>query len=60
MTLKERFMKKLTGRGYGFQDPRGLRHCAYGMVELMKPCGHERPLADVDPAAMAALALAGT
>jgi [methyl-Co(III) methanol-specific corrinoid protein]:coenzyme M methyltransferase len=32
---------------------------AYGCVELMRQCGHERPLADVDPSAMAGLAMAG-
>ncbi len=31
----------------------------YGVVELMKKCGAERPLADTDPKAMAELALAG-
>ena len=31
----------------------------YGMVELMKKCGAERPLADRDPVAMAKLAVAG-
>jgi [methyl-Co(III) methanol-specific corrinoid protein]:coenzyme M methyltransferase len=31
----------------------------YGVVDIMKACGAERPLADTDPEAMAKLALAG-
>lgn len=57
MTLKERFMKRLIGGGTDFV-PVGST-CAYGMVELMQRCGYERPLADTDPVAMAALSLAG-
>ena len=32
---------------------------AYGVVELMKSCGCERPAADFDPEAMAGLSIAG-
>lgn len=56
MSLKKRFMDCLTGAG----DEK-LCGCTttYGVVELMKLCGHERPLADTDPVAMTELALAG-
>lgn len=57
MTLKERFMKRLEGKDVDM-TPVGST-TAYGVVELMKQCGAERPLADVDPHAMAQLALAG-
>lgn len=56
MSLKKRFMDCLVGGG----DER-LCGCTttYGVVDLMKLCGYERPLADTDPAAMTELALAG-
>ena len=57
MTLKQRFMDRLMGKsGEGV-----LCGCTttYGVVDLMRKCGHERPLADTDPVAMAELALAG-
>ncbi len=56
MTLKERFMDCLTGK-----SDEKLCGCTttYGVVELMKRCGSERPAADTDPIAMTELALAG-
>ncbi len=57
MKLKERFMRRLTGREVD-QTPVGAT-TAYATVELMQKCGYERPLADVDPVAMTELALAG-
>jgi [methyl-Co(III) methanol-specific corrinoid protein]:coenzyme M methyltransferase len=57
MNEKERFMNKLQGKTVDM-TPVGCT-TTYGMVELMKQCGAERPLADRDPQAMATLALAG-
>jgi [methyl-Co(III) methanol-specific corrinoid protein]:coenzyme M methyltransferase len=57
MTLKERFMRRLMGQEVD-ATPVGST-TAYGFVELMRRCGHERPLADVDPLAMTELSLAG-
>lgn len=57
MTDKERVMRRLGGLEVD-KTPVGCV-TAYGAVELMHRCGHERPLADFDPAAMAGLALAG-
>jgi [methyl-Co(III) methanol-specific corrinoid protein]:coenzyme M methyltransferase len=57
MTPKERVLRKLCGQDVDM-TPTGCT-TAYAVVELMKRCGHERPLADTDPAAMAGLALAG-
>ncbi|MGC8492289.1 MAG: MtaA/CmuA family methyltransferase [Syntrophobacteraceae bacterium] len=56
MTLKERFMDCLAGK-----SDEKLCGCTttYGVVELMKRCGYERPAADTDPIAMTELALAG-
>ena len=56
MTLKERFMDRLNGKEVDM-TPVGST-TTYGVVELMKKCGAERPLADTDPVAMAELALA--
>jgi [methyl-Co(III) methanol-specific corrinoid protein]:coenzyme M methyltransferase len=50
-------MKRLAGQDTDM-TPVGST-TAYGMVELMKLCEAERPLADTDPAAMAKLSLAG-
>ncbi|MCX5860622.1 MAG: uroporphyrinogen decarboxylase family protein [Desulfomonile sp.] len=57
MTLKEKFMNRLMGKG----SDEIMCGCTttYGMVDLMKKCGHERPRADTDPVAMTELALAG-
>ncbi|MCX5873891.1 MAG: MtaA/CmuA family methyltransferase [Deltaproteobacteria bacterium] len=57
MTLKEKFMNRLLGKG----SDEIMCGCTttYGMVDLMKKCGHERPRADTDPVAMTELALAG-
>ncbi|MGC8908784.1 MAG: uroporphyrinogen decarboxylase family protein [Desulfomonilaceae bacterium] len=57
MTLKEKFMKRLFGKG----DDQVMcgSTTTYGVVDFMKKCGYERPLADVDPLAMTELALAG-
>ena len=57
MTPKQRFMKRLEGREVDM-TPVGST-TAYGMVELMKLCGAERPRADTDPVAMTKLSLAG-
>lgn len=57
MTKKERFLNRLAGKDVD-KTPIGCT-TTYGMVEVMKACGAERPLADNDPKAMAALALAG-
>ena len=57
MNLKERFMNRLLGKDVDM-TPVGST-TTYGMVELMKKCGAERPLADRDPVAMAKLAIAG-
>ena len=57
MNLKKRFMNRLLGKDVDM-TPVGST-TTYGMVELMKKCGAERPLADRDPVAMAKLAIAG-
>ena len=55
MNLKERFMNQLEGKTVDM-TPVGCT-TTYGMVDLMKKCNAERPLADTDPEAMATLAL---
>ena len=57
MNLKERFMNQLEGKPVDM-TPVGCT-TTYGMVDLMKKCNAERPLADTDPEAMTKLALAG-
>ena len=57
MTLKERFMNKLAGKEVDM-TPVGCT-TTYGVVDLMKKCGYERPLADTDAVAMTELAYAG-
>lgn len=63
MTIKERGNLKalvkaqLAGEGVE-RVPVGCT-TSYGVVELMKLCGAERPLADTDPKTMADLAMAG-
>jgi [methyl-Co(III) methanol-specific corrinoid protein]:coenzyme M methyltransferase len=57
MTLKERFMNRLMGKEVD-KTPVGCT-TTYGVVDLMKKCGHERPLADTDSVAMTELAYAG-
>ncbi len=57
MNLKERFMNQLEGKTVDM-TPVGCT-TTYGMVDLMKKCNAERPLADTDPEAMTTLALAG-
>ena len=57
MTLKERFMNQLTGKKVD-RTPVGCT-TTYGVVDFMKKCGYERPLADTDPVAMTELAYAG-
>ncbi len=57
MNLKKRFMNRLEGKSVDI-TPVGST-TSYCIVELMKKCGAERPLADTDPVAMARLALAG-
>jgi len=57
MNLKERFMKRLEGKDVDM-TPVGST-TTYGVVELMKKCGAERPFADTDPVAMTELAIAG-
>ncbi len=57
MTLKERFMDQFLGDGADV-TPVGST-TTYGVVDFMKKCGYERPLADTDPVAMAELAYAG-
>ncbi len=57
MNLKERFMNQLEGKTVDM-TPVGCT-TTYGMLDLMKKCNAERPLADTDPEAMTALALAG-
>jgi [methyl-Co(III) methanol-specific corrinoid protein]:coenzyme M methyltransferase len=58
MKLKEKFMRRLEGKDTGGPAMVGCT-TTYGVVELMKKCGAERPLADFDPEAMAKLAIAG-
>lgn len=55
MNLKERFLNRLAGKSVDM-TPVGCT-TTYGMVELMKKCGAERPLADTDAQAMATLAM---
>jgi len=55
MTLKERFMNRLEGKDVDM-TPVGCT-TTYGVVDIMKKVGAERPLADTDPKAMATLAL---
>ncbi|WP_027362735.1 MtaA/CmuA family methyltransferase [Desulfospira joergensenii] len=55
MNLKERFMNRLEGKSVDM-TPVGCT-TTYGLVDLMKKCGAERPLADTDPQAMATLAM---
>lgn len=55
MTLKQRFMNRLQGKDVDM-TPVGCT-TTYGVVDIMKKVGAERPLADTDPKAMAALAL---
>ena len=55
MNLKERFMKCLEGKEVDYA-PIGCT-TTYGVVDIMKKVGAERPLADMDPKAMATLAL---
>ena len=57
MTLKERFMRRLEGKDVD-KTPVGCT-TTYGVVDIMKKCGAERPAADRDPELMAKLALAG-
>lgn len=57
MNLKERVLNQLAGKTVD-KTPVGCT-TTYGMVDLMKKCGAERPHADHDPEAMATLALAG-
>lgn len=57
MNLKERFLNQLQGKEVDM-TPTGST-TTYGVVDFMKKCGVERPLADRDPEAMAKLALAG-
>ena len=51
MNLKERFMRRLAGKEVDV-TPVGCT-TTYGVVDIMKKVGHERPLADTDPKAMA-------
>ena len=57
MNLKERFMGRLAGKQVDI-TPVGCT-TTYGVVDVMKRCGAERPAADTDPELMAQLALAG-
>ena len=57
MALKERFMNQLMGKKVDM-TPVGCT-TTYGVVDFMKKCGYERPLADTDPVAMTELAYAG-
>ncbi len=57
MNLKERFMRRLEGKDVDMV-PVGST-TTYGIVDVMKKCGAERPAADTDPKLMAELALAG-
>lgn len=57
MTLKERFWNRFTGKDVDM-TPVGST-TTYGVVDLMKKCGYERPLADRDPVAMTELGIAG-
>ena len=55
MNLKERFMRCLEGKEVDY-TPVGCT-TTYGVVDIMKKVGAERPLADTDPQTMATLAL---
>lgn len=55
MNLKERVMNRLEGKDVDM-TPVGCT-TTYGVVDIMKKVGAERPLADTDPQAMATLAL---
>lgn len=55
MNLKERVMNQLEGKTVDM-TPVGCT-TTYGLVDLMKKCNAERPLADTDPEAMTTLAL---
>jgi len=57
MKPKERVLRRLKQQEVDI-TPIGST-TAYAVVDLMKKCGAERPLADVDPVAMAKLSLAG-
>ena len=57
MTLKERVLNRLQGKEVD-KTPVGCT-TTYGVVDFMKKCGYERPLADTDPQAMTELAMAG-
>lgn len=57
MTLKERVMNRLMGKEVDM-TPVGST-TTYGVVDFMKKCGYERPLADRDPVAMTELSYAG-
>jgi len=57
MNLKERFMNQLEGKTVDM-TPVGCT-TTYGMTDIMKQVGAERPLADTDAQAMATLALGG-
>jgi [methyl-Co(III) methanol-specific corrinoid protein]:coenzyme M methyltransferase len=57
MKLKERVMRRLEGKEVDV-TPVGST-TTYGVVEMMKLCGAERPAADTDPELMAKLAIAG-
>lgn len=57
MNFKKRFMDRLQGKEVDM-TPVGCT-TTYGVVDLMKKCGAERPKADHDPQALTELALAG-
>jgi [methyl-Co(III) methanol-specific corrinoid protein]:coenzyme M methyltransferase len=57
MSLRDRFWNRFTGKDTDM-TPVGCT-TTYGVIALMKKCGHERPAADTDPVAMTELALAG-
>jgi [methyl-Co(III) methanol-specific corrinoid protein]:coenzyme M methyltransferase len=57
MNLKKRFIGQLQGKKVDM-IPVGCT-TTYGVIELMKQSGFERPLADTDPEAMTGLACAG-
>ena len=57
MNLKKRFLDRLAGKQTDV-TPVGCT-TTYGVVDVMKLCGAERPAADTDPELMAKLALAG-
>jgi [methyl-Co(III) methanol-specific corrinoid protein]:coenzyme M methyltransferase len=57
MNLKELFLHRLQGRDSD-KTPVGCT-TTYGVIDFMRKCGFERPLADTDPQAMTELAYAG-